>query len=101
MLLEKLVDHGAFLAYKQPALRQTAVNNVKVIILPAAGKQDRVFVQDVSCGLALSAARKRLIYTVVIQLRPEQLFERFKSAEVFKELQNRLFPFSVVYLSTS
>src|SRR4030042_4400972 len=51
---------------------QTAVNNAEVIVLPAAGKQYRVVVEGVSCGLAPATTRKRLIYAVIVQLRPEQ-----------------------------
>ena len=94
-------NHRAFLTKKQPLLRQTAVNNMEIIVLPTAGKENRVVVEDVSCGLIPAATGERLIYTVIVQLGPEQFLERFQPAEVFKELQNRLFPFSAVYLSTS
>ncbi len=74
---------------------------MEIIVLPAAGKQDRVIVESVSCGLIPATTGEGLIYTVIVQLGPEQLLKRSQSAEVFKELQNRLFTFQAVYLSTS
>jgi hypothetical protein len=71
VFLEKLGDHRAFLAKKQPLLRQTAVNNVEIIALPAAGKKDGVFGEGISRGLIPSTAGEGLIYTVIVQLRPE------------------------------
>jgi hypothetical protein len=96
MFPEKLGDYGAFLTKKQSFLWQTAVDNAEIIVLAAAGKQYRVFSQSVSCGLIPSAAGEGLIYTVIVQLRPEEpfeLFERFQPAKVFKELQDTLFSF--------
>ncbi len=74
---------------------------MEIIVLPATGKQNRIVGEGVSCGLIPAATGEGLIYAVIVQLGPEQLFERFQPAEVFKELQNRLFTFQAVYLSTS
>ena len=74
---------------------------MEVIILTTAGKQNRVFGEGVRCGLIPAATGERLVHAVIVQLGPEQLFERLQPAEVFKELQNRLFTFQAVYLSTS
>jgi len=68
---EKLSDYGTFLPQKQSALRQTAVYYTKFIVLPATGKQNRVFSQGISCGLIPATAGERLIYAVIIQLGPE------------------------------
>ena len=46
---------------------------MEIIVLPAAGKQNRVFAEGIGRGLTPSAARERLIYTVIVQLRPEEL----------------------------
>ena len=66
MFLTKLIDHGTFLAYEQPVLGETAVNNVEVIVLPTTGKQDRVFGKSISCGLIPATAGKRLVHAVIV-----------------------------------
>ena len=46
---------------------------MEIIVLPAAGKQYGVFGEGISCGLIPFTAGEGLIYTVIVQLRPEEL----------------------------
>ena len=49
---------------------------MEIVILPTVGKQDRIFGEDVSCGLIPATTGERLIYAVIIEFRPEQLLKR-------------------------
>jgi hypothetical protein len=82
-------------------LRQTAVNNREVAVLPTAGKEERVFGDGICRGPIPAPTGQRLVDAGIVQLGPGQLLERLQPAEVSEELQNRPFTFEAVDLSAS
>lgn len=65
------------------------------IVLPATSKENGVFGKSCSGCACPIPPGERLINTLIVQLGSEQLFERFESAEVFKELMHELLALQV------
>ena len=62
------------------------------VVLPAGREQQRVVGQGIGGRLAPSPPRKRLVHTLVVEFRPEQLLQRVEPAKPLQQVENHLLP---------
>ena len=65
-------------------MSQFAVDNVKVVVLTDTCEKNGIFGKGAGRCLVPSITGQGLVYAVVIQLRPEQLLQRFEPAKVLQ-----------------
>jgi hypothetical protein len=74
---------------------QAAIYHMKRIICAAASKKDWIIGQRLADGIRPASHAEGLVFTLVVQFLPEELFEAAKIPQVLEDMQNRLLSFDL------
>src|SRR3972149_6212597 len=99
MFADQLVDDGSLKISLKAGGGQAAIDHMKCMILDAACEQDGIIGQRTAGGIRPAARAKRLVFALVVQFLPEQLFKAAQIPQVPEDRENRLLSFNLGHSS--